>query len=251
MIVKNVKDILEKSLESTLNLFDEIVLIDNISSDKTVEIAKSYKAKIYWYGSKSESKQKEYGLRKVMNDWVLVLDGDEVISEKLKQEIKKLEIEKLGASGFYIPYQNYYLGKPLKHGGESYKMLRLFQKEAVSVTPLTVHASFVLKKGRAGILKNKILHYSYRSIPQLLKKFTDYAIREARQKAYKGEKTSFRKIFLYPLHMFWARFIKDKGYKDGFFRIPLDLGFAYMEFLTYVSLWYLSIKSKLKNQNAK
>jgi hypothetical protein len=43
--------------------------------------------------------------------------------------------------------------------------------------------------------------------------------------------------------MFWARFIKDKGYKDGFFRIPLDLGFAYMEFLTYV-LMLFPLKTK-------
>ena len=69
-------------------------------------------------------------------------------------------------------------------------------------------------------------------------KFTDYAKREARQKINKGEKSSIKKIVFYPLHMFWARFIKDKGYKDGIFRIPLDVGFAYMEFLTYVLILF-------------
>ena len=70
----------------------------------------------------------------------------------------------------------------------------------------------------------------------MYKKFTDYAIRNASEKLKKGEKTSIKKIFIYPVHMFWARFIKDKGYKDGFFRMPLDIGFAYMEFLTYFLL---------------
>ena len=46
---------------------------------------------------------------------------------------------------------------------------------------------------------------------------------------------------MYPTHMFWSRFIKDKGYKDGYFRIPLDLGFAYMEFITYITLPFFKI----------
>ena len=71
----------------------------------------------------------------------------------------------------------------------------------------------------------------------MFSKFTDYSVREAKQKIDRGEKPSLRKIFFYPLHMFWARFIEDKGYKDGLFRIPLDFGFAYMEMMTYVLLW--------------
>ena len=47
---------------------------------------------------------------------------------------------------------------------------------------------------------------------------------------------------MYGPHMFYARFIKDRGYKDGLFRIPLDLGFAYMELVTYVMLGYYNIK---------
>ena len=73
----------------------------------------------------------------------------------------------------------------------------------------------------------------------MYKKFTDYAIREAKQRRLNGESTSLKKIVMYPPHMFWARFIKDEGYRDGLFRIPLDLGFAYMEFLTYMTMLFL------------
>ena len=99
-----------------------------------------------------------------------------------------------------------------------------------------IHYVWTVSSGRIGQLKNKINHYSYRNLINIYKKFTNYAIQEARLKKKAGEKTSLKKIFLYPLHMFWARFIKDKGYKDGLFRIPLDFGFAYMEFLTYFLL---------------
>jgi len=104
------------------------------------------------------------------------------------------------------------------------------------MTPVLVHERITIKKKRTGKLKGKIHHHSYRSISQIYKKFTRYAFWEAIQKRQAGERPSFKKIFLYPLHMFWARFFKDKGYKDGLFRIPLDLGFAYMEFLTYFLL---------------
>lgn len=79
----------------------------------------------------------------------------------------------------------------------------------------------------------------------MFKKFTDYGVRMAKEKYSANEKSSFRKIFIYPAHMFWARFIKDEGHLDGLFRIPLDLGFAYMEFVTYIFLTYFIIKDNI------
>ncbi len=116
----------------------------------------------------------------------------------------------------------------------------LFKNKSAFVKKTLVHYYYQIKKGKVGQLKNKILHYSYLSIFQTYIKFTDYGIRMAKKKHLSGEKSSFKKIFLYPIHMFYARFIKDKGYKDGIFRIPLDIGFAYMEFLTYFLLVIMS-----------
>ena len=120
----------------------------------------------------------------------------------------------------------------------------LFRTKEGFSTEDEIHAVYKIKTGKIGQFKNKIDHYSYRSLSQLFIKFTNYAIREARQKKSRGEKSSLKKVFLYPAHLFWARFIKDKGYKDGLFRIPLDLGFAYMEFLTYFLLFFYSVHPK-------
>ena len=251
MITKNCEDLLEGSLESCQGLVEEIVIVDNYSQDATRDIAKKYGAKIFLNKEPDFGKQRSYGLRKATGDWMLVLDSDEIISKELKREIKSVcssqhsvisKSKKLTTdyrqptTGYYIPFQNHFLGKPINYGGENYKMLRLFKRDSASISSALVHERFEIKKGKAGKLKLKIYHYSYRSLGQTYKKFTDYAIREARQKVKMGEKTSLRKIILYPIHMFWARFIKDKGYKDGLFRVPLDLGFAYMEFVTYLLL---------------
>jgi len=248
MITKNAEELLEKSLVSCRGLVDEIIAVDNFSKDQTREILKKFGAKIYIHPEEDLGKQRAYGLKKVSNEWVLVLDADEILSQELKKEIrysilairKKIPNNQYPISnieGYLIPFQNHFLGKPINYGGENYKMLRLFRKNSVEIKPSYVHEGFQLKSGKPGLLQNKIYHFSYRSIPQMFSKFTDYSVREAKQKIDRGEKPSLRKIFFYPLHMFWARFIEDKGYKDGLFRIPLDFGFAYMEMMTYVLLW--------------
>ena len=241
MISKNAAETLEKSLASVKKIADEIIIVDSKSTDRTVEIAKNYLAKIYVREFVDIGKQRIFGLSKATGKWVLILDCDEIVSEKLMKEIKlKIENCKLKINSYYIPYQNFFLDKPLQYGGEDYKMLRLFRRVKLSIEPSLVHNKIEVKDERIGYLKGKIFHHSYRSFFQIFKKFTDYGLRMAKEKYFAGEKSSFKKVFLYPPHLFWARFINDKGYEDGLFRIPLDLGFAYMEFVTYFVLAIMS-----------
>ncbi len=238
-ITKNAGETFEKTLDSVGDLADEIVVIDDYSSDNTVEIACNAKADVYFNHEPNLGKQKQYGLEKTTGDWVLLLDADEQLSAGLKKEI--VTLLKLGSEydGFIIPYQNHFLGRPLKYGGENYKMLRLFRRSAGIISEALVHEHVSVHKGKIGELKHNINHYSYRSLWQMFTKFSHYAYHEALQKAARNEHSSLKKLTMYPAHMFYARFIKDKGYKDGLYRIPLDLGFAYMEFLTYAFLLFV------------
>ncbi len=245
MITKNAAETLEKSLASVKKIADEIIIVDSMSTDRTVEIAKNYLAKVYVKEFTDIGKQRIFGLSKAKGKWVLILDCDEIVSERLMHEIKsKIDNNRIKINGYYIPYQNFFLDKPLQFGGEDYKMLRLFRRVKLSIQPSLVHNRIEVKDERIGYLKGKIFHHSYRSIFQMFGKFTDYGIRMAKEKSLSKEKSSFKKIFFYPVHMFWARFIIDKGYEDGLFRIPLDLGFAYMEFLTYFLLFFYSVYPK-------
>lgn len=243
MITKNAQKMLGSALASTARLVDEIVVVDGGSTDNTLGIAKKFDAKTYSFKSDDLGKQRAYGLKKISTEWVLVLDSDEIVTKKLAREIKsKIRITDDKTQGYYIPFQNHFLGRKLHYGGENYKKLILFKRKFASIDAALVHENFKVQ-GKVGNLKNKVLHYSYNSLLQMYVKFTDYAIREARQKARKGERTDLKKIFFYAPHMFWARFIKDKGYKDGFFRLPLDIGFAYMEFLTYLFMLFAPFRT--------
>mgnify|MGYP001080635392 CR=1 FL=1 len=244
----NSQKTIEKTLKSTFGLVDEIIVIDNGSTDETIEIVKKYNARLISYKGKNLGLQYRKGLKNVKTAWVLVLDSDEYLSEELFNEIKTLFLNKKNLEkydGYFIPFQNHFLGKPINFGGENYKMLRLFKKDKVYITAEKTHQKYILKSKKIACLKEKIIHHSYQSLWQTYKKFTYYAIEEARKKLKKNEKITLKKLFLYAPHMFYDRFIKDKGYQDGLFRIPLDLGFAYMEFLSYWGLLILKIKNKI------
>lgn len=243
MITKDCEDTLDLSLKSAHDFVEEIIIVDSYSKDRTVEIAKKYGSRVYYHKYLGEGEQRKIAPTKARGEWVLVLDSDEVVTQGLKREIQ-VRLPKENCEGFFIPIQSHFMKKKLKYGGENYKKLCLFKRNSKNILlkDSLVHADMINKKAKVLHLKNKINHYSYRSFSQIYSKFTDYALREARQKQAAGEKTSLRKIVLYPLHMFWARFVEDKGYIDGFFRIPLDLGFAYMEFLTYFSMLFIRNK---------
>ena len=237
IITKNSGSLLENSLNSVTGLVNEIIVVEDGSTDNTLSIAKQFKAIVFKNHEENLGKQRALGLSKCKGEWVLMLDADEVVSDDLKKEMREIINKQSDVAGYYIPYQNHFLGKAIYHGGENYKILRLFKKNC-SVIPENVIHEHVEVKGRLSFLNGKIYHYSYRTLYQTFKKFTDYARREATRKTLNGEKTNLWKLISYPLHMFWARYIKDKGYKDYFLCILLDLGFAYMEFLTYLFMFF-------------
>lgn len=195
MITKNAEDTLAKSLESVKDLVDEIIIVDSYSIDKTVEIAKAFGATIYHHQYRGEGEQRKIALSKAKGEWVLVLDSDEVVSPKLKKEIKRELSANPKYSGFMISFRNHFLGRVVKHGGENYGKLCLFKRmsKSIRLSEVIVHAEMKGDKRTIGLLRNKIYHYSYRSLAHVYGKFTDYALREARQKRQQGERTSLKK----------------------------------------------------------
>ena len=241
IVAKNAGDIIGDCILSANGIADEIVIIDNGSIDNTAEICKRYNARVYTSNERNLGKLRKFALSKVKTSWILFLDSDEILSSRLSKEIYEA-IRENKADCFYINFKNHLFGKPLSYGGERYRFIRLFKKGYVDVAPALVHESYTPNdNSRLSVLRSNINHYSYRSITQMYIKFHKYAMRKAEQKNINREKSSLKKMFLYAPHMFWSRYVKDRGYKDGAARILLDLGFAYMEFATYTKLALLNI----------
>lgn len=197
-----------------------------------------YLARVYLSNSTNLGTRKQFLIEEAKGEWILILDTDETVSSELQAEIQEIldnPKKSSGVNGYRIPYQNYVFGKPVHHGGERYSKVRLFRRGKGRVSQVPLHEE-VEVEGKIVNLKGVIHHHSYRNPIQLLVKFTKYAWTASREKKKTGETITLKKLFLYGPHMFWARFVKDEGYKDGLYGFILAKAFGYMETMTY---WFL------------
>ena len=187
----------EKTLKSVLEAVswaDEIVLVDSGSTDKTLEIARQFNAKIVYRTFDGYGSQKNFATEQASNDWILSLDDDEILTPELQQEIQNLNLSTSDFDGFKIPRSLIFLGKLLKFSGEYKRLtLRLFNRKYGNWNAEYVHES-VEVNGKIGILKHQILHDSYRDLTDYFNKFNKYTSLGAKTLAERGKTASSLKI---------------------------------------------------------
>jgi glycosyltransferase involved in cell wall biosynthesis len=238
--VYNEEKNIEKCLRS-LAFVDEIVIIDNNSKDRTVELAKKFTNKIYSQKN-NPSKidiQKNFGFDKATGDWILSIDADEEVSPKLAEEIRKAI--QSSAIGYYIPRKNIIFGKWIEHSGWYPDFqLRLFRRRKGRFTETHVHEPLSLD-GKAGYLKNELIHHNYDTLNQFLQKaIYIYVPNEAQSLLDKGYVFSYTDAIRFPLNEFLSRFFLRKGYMDGFHGLILSMLMAFYHFLVFTNLWELN-----------
>lgn len=233
VLTKNEEKNIERCLKS-LSFCDEIIVIDDFSEDKTVEVANKFKAKIFQKKLENDfSAQRNFGLSKITSDWAIFVDADEEISKDLSKEILS-EIETIYFDGFYLKRKDYAFGHWLNHGEtDNVKFLRLGRKDKGHwIRP--VHEIWEID-GRVGDLKHPIFHYSHHSIVSSLKKINYYSEIEAslRQK----EKSEFLKILFYPIGKFIKNFILLLGFLDSMPGFLIAGLMSTHSFLVRVKIW--------------
>ncbi len=242
IITKNAQDTLERTLKSVDGLQSRIVVVDEYSRDKTKSIARKFGCSVFNHDAGNFGGQRAFALTQVKTKWTLVLDCDEVLTAQNKQEIKSA-IGTQEYDGYSLTFRNHLFGKKLCHG-ELHKKLVLFKTQNAHISSKDIHEHYDVK-GKVGELPSEVLHYSYRSIGQIIRKFFRYSTLQARQYKKVSKKYGLRELVLNPAHMFYARFIKDEGYKDGWGRLFLDYQFAHMEFLSYLLIPFVKTKKRI------
>lgn len=233
VLTKNEENNIERCIKS-LSFCDEIIIIDDFSTDKTIEVAKKLNAVVYQRALNNDfSSQRNFGLEKAKNEWVLFIDADEVVPENLKQEIIS-SINTKFFNGFFLKRKDFAFGKELKYGETAnVKFLRLARsKKGLWERP--VHETWKVK-GPIDTLKNPLNHYSHQNITESLKKINYYSDIEAYFR--QNEKSGFLQILLYPTAKFIKNFIILKGFLDslpGFFIASL---MSTHSFLVRVKIW--------------
>ena len=228
------------------DLANEIVIVDGGSTDKTLDIAKDFGAKIIKTNNPPNFHiNKNKAIDAAEKDWVLQLDADEIVTKELADEIKKVISANSFVEGFWIPRRNLFLGKFLTKGGQypDYT-LRLYKKGKGRLPQRDVHEQAEVE-GEIGYLKESLLHYPYKSFDEYLIKWSRYTSLLATQiKDSLKNKSTISKclyalgyIFIKPVHWFVISYIRHKGFMDlwpGFvFSLFSSLRFpvAYVKYL--------------------
>lgn len=246
--VHNEEKLLEEALKSVKDLTDEIVVVDNESADKTVQIAKKYTKNIYEHKNTPNSLNapKNFGFSKATGDWILSLDGDERISDELKEEILDILSSSSFPSnpsnppinGYWLPRKNKIFGKWLTGGiwWPDYQ-LRLFRR-GLGKFPARHNHEFLVVDGGTAYLQNPLVHYSYTSVIQYVEKFTyTYLENEVENQIAAGKKVKWFDAIRMPSSDFVINFFVRQGYKDGLHGLILALLQASYMFLVFTRIW--------------
>jgi glycosyltransferase involved in cell wall biosynthesis len=170
VLTKNNEAIIGSCLKS-LEFCDEIIVIDDFSSDTTTKIANKYSTKVIERNLSGDfANQRNFGLSMVNFDWVLFIDSDEVVSKELSKEIVKA-VRNTKYNGFKISRKDVFMGKTLKYGeAGNAKLLRLARKSK-GHWKRSVHEVWVIE-GAVGEIKSKLLHYAHPRINEFCLKIS-------------------------------------------------------------------------------
>jgi glycosyltransferase involved in cell wall biosynthesis len=236
IITYNEADRIEACLRS-LSFCDELLVVDSHSSDGTRELAAALGARVIardWPGYRS---QKQFAVDSAAHEWVLCVDADERVSEKLRAEILALrERGFAGAAGWSVPRITDYFGRFLRHGN-AYpdRLVRLFDRRRGGWSGEEIHENTKVA-GRIGRLSGHLEHFSYRSLSDHLSRMQRYADLMAQALYERGRRCGLVPVLVNPQWRFVRGYLLRLGFLDGW----RGLVFALIE-ANYVRRKYLGL----------
>lgn len=233
IIAKNEEKRLEDCLKSA-QWAKEIVVLDDMSTDKTVEIAKKYTDKVFQRKMDIEGKHRNYAYSLASEDWVLSLDADERITPELANEISQVTAPDRNHYVCHaIPIKTF-IGKKWIQGAGYYPAAktRLFLKGKFRYEEARVHPA-VIYEGACGQLKGDILHYSCENLEQWIGKFNRETTLEADKWIHDGRKVSLAKSIRKSVDRFLKNYFLKEGWKYGFMGYFMSVFHGLYQLITY------------------
>ncbi|EAH8787471.1 glycosyltransferase family 2 protein [Campylobacter jejuni] len=207
IITFNSQRYLQEVLQS-INFADEIIIIDSGSTDDSLKIAKTFKnVKIFHQNWLGFGKQKQFGVEKANNDWIFVLDSDEIFTEELKKEVLQI-IKNPSFKAYKVARLNFFFGKAItKMGLYPDYSIRLFHKQYAKFNEREVHESIICQE-KIGKLKHYFLHYAYENIEQFIDKQNRYS-------SLNPKKNNLLKALINPYWTFFKLYFIKLGFLEG------------------------------------
>jgi glycosyltransferase involved in cell wall biosynthesis len=256
----------------------EIIVVDSGSTDRTVEIAKSFGAKVFIEDWKGYAAQKNLAIDKASGDWILSLDGDEEIDQDLVKEFSwllpaiplwkkggmpvdnhpqskqlrnrglQIGLDEGGLNGFFIPRKNYFLGRWIRHGGFwPDSKLRLFRRGTGKFQAQAVHETVKVEGTSSTVQFGAILHHSYPTLADYIDHMNRYSSLGAEMAVTNGGGGfKISNIVVRPLATFIYNYFFRLGFLDGREGLLLHLYHAVYVSWKYAKAWEVAHKEELK-----
>ena len=241
VITKNEEENIENCLKSVYNWADEIIVVDDESSDRTVELADKYTDKILHKKMENEGIHRNWSYAQAKNEWVLSLDADEYVTEELKEEISAL-FPNPDFNAYSLPLRNYMGSYQVKYSGwyPAHKH-RLFVKSKFKYEEVEVHPALIdmgHNKGRK--LKGDIVHKGYPDIEHFLSSLNRQTTLEAKKWIQTGRHMSCGKAIWRTIDRFFRTYVGKKGWKDGFIGFVIAYFASLYQIMSYLK--YIQMK---------
>lgn len=247
IIAKNEEAMIANCIE-TLRWCDDVLVINNNSSDATVGIAHRAGVKVITIDGTFAELRNE-GLAKTKTDWILYVDADERVTPALANEIKSVIASDTPFTSYLLNRQNILYGSHLQHGGwDQDRVVRLFKRTNLKTWVGEVHEHAEVS-GEEGSLQESLIHFTHRSIIDGLEKTIEWTPIEA-ELLYKAQTspvtlgTLLRKGGM----EVWRRAILKGGYKDGLVGWVEALVQGMNRMLVYMQVWEKQQKPSLPDR---
>jgi glycosyltransferase involved in cell wall biosynthesis len=235
-------------IRSVENLADEIVLMDNFSTDGTTELARSLQAKVFQRKFDNFSENKNAAIEKASNEWILILDADEQLTPELQREIKNRLASGAEVDAFRIKRDTYFCGRKVRcwsHGS----VVRLFRKNRAHYNPAKFVHEELIVDGGVQMLQHPMKHYTFQSYEQYLPKVHFYTTLSAREAYQRGERASWFSLWLLPPVRFIKTYFFKSGILDGIPGLLIAYFSAYSVYLKMAKLWELQASNSPKHSD--
>ncbi len=243
VVAKNEEANIEDCLKSVYGWADEIIVIDDLSTDNTVNLASKFSDKVLSKKQDIEGTHRNWAYAQAKNEWVLSLDADEKVTEELKQEISQaLADERFVA--YSVPLRNFIGSYWVRYGGwYPAGKVRLFRKDKFRYEDVGVHPRAFIQ-GECGHLKKDIIHKGYPTFEHFVNSINYQTTKEAEKWILTNRKVTLVHALRRMIDRFFRRFIGKKGFKDGFMGFMIAFFDSFYQILSYAKYYQMKKESK-------
>lgn len=234
VLTKNGQKHLEEVLES-LRSFDEVLIYDTGSTDKTFEIAENFPNVVIHRASFLGFGPTHNAASRIANhDWILSIDSDEVVTPEMAREICETKLNEKCVYSF--PRHNYFNGKLIKWcGWYPDRQYKLYNRKKTRFSDALVHESIITDNMNHVPMKGPLNHYSYDSISEFLEKMQKYSTLFAEQNRGK-KKSSLLKAISHGFYTFFKSYFMKRGICGGYEGFIISLYNAQTAYYKYLKL---------------